>query len=60
MKNADIALLNISLAGHGQLVKMLRTLEPHGIFALNLAYLYTFRLTSVCQLKLNNNRQQEE
>ena len=28
----DEDLLSISLAGYGQLVKMLITLEPHGIF----------------------------
>ena len=36
----DEALLSISPAGRGQLVKMLTTLEPHGIFGSNFAYLY--------------------
>ena len=31
----NVALLSISPAGRGQLVKMLMTLEPHGIFGLN-------------------------
>ena len=31
----DVALLSISSAGRGQLVKMLITLEPHGIFGTN-------------------------
>ena len=43
----------------GQLVKMLINLEPHGIFPLNFANLYILRLSSVYQIKLNNNRQQE-
>ena len=30
----------ISPAGRGQFVKMLTTLEPHGIFCSNFAYLY--------------------
>ena len=37
----DKALLSISLAGLGQLVKKLITLEPQGIFGLN-AYLFIF------------------
>ena len=32
MHNGDDALPSISQAGHGQLVKMLITLESHGIF----------------------------
>ena len=32
MQTGDKALANISPAGHGQLVKMLITLEPNGIF----------------------------
>ena len=38
----DGALLSISLAGHGQLVKMLITLVhvPHSIFGSNFAYLF--------------------
>ena len=35
MQNDDEALLSNSLAGHGQLVKMLITIEPHNIFSLN-------------------------
>ena len=31
MQNGDVALLSISPAGHGQSVKMLITLEFHGI-----------------------------
>ena len=42
----------------GQLEKMLITLEPHGIFTLNIAYWYILRLSSVNQIKLNNNKQQ--
>ena len=40
MQNGDEALPSISLAGRGQLVIMLITLEPHGIFWSNFAYLY--------------------
>ena len=36
----DEALLSISQAGRGQFVKMLITLEPHGILGPNFAYLY--------------------
>ena len=35
----DKALLSIVTGGCGQLVKMLITLEPHGIFGLYFAYL---------------------
>ena len=49
MLKDDKALLGISLASHGQLVKMLITLEPHGIFSFNFAYLYTLRLFLVYQ-----------
>ena len=36
MQHDDEALLSISLAGHGQLVKMSITLEPHdGTFSFN-------------------------
>ena len=59
MQNNDEALLSISLASHGQFVKMLITLEPHGIFSLNFAFLYILKLSSVYQIKLNNYRQQE-
>ena len=55
MQNDDIALLSVSLTGHGQLVKMLITLESHGIFSLNFAYLYILKLSFVYQIKLNNN-----
>ena len=43
MQNDDEALLSISLASHGQLVKMLITLESHAILSLNFSYLYTFK-----------------
>ena len=36
----DNALQSISQAGRGQLVKMLITFEPHGIFESNFAYLF--------------------
>ena len=36
---------SISRAGHGQLVKMLTTLEPHSIFWSNFAYLYILTLS---------------
>ena len=42
----DVALMSISPAGRGQLVKILKTLEPHGIFGSNLAYLYILTLSS--------------
>ena len=35
MQNDNEALLSISLAGQGQLVKMFITIEPHYIFSLN-------------------------
>ena len=60
MQNDDEALLCNSPAGHGQLVKMLITHEPYGIFSLNFAYLYILSLFSVYHIKLNNNRQQEK
>ena len=37
MQNDDKALLNISLAVYGHLVKILITLEPDGVFSLNYA-----------------------
>ena len=40
MQIDDEAALSISLAGHGQLVEMSITLESHGVFSLNVAYLY--------------------
>ena len=53
MQNDDEALLSISQACHGQVLKMLLTLEPHGIFSLNFPYLYVLRLSSVYQIKFN-------
>ena len=50
------ALLSISLAGRGQLVKMCIALMQHGIFSLNFAFLYISRLSLVYQIKLNHNR----
>ena len=38
------AVLSISLAGHGQLVKMFTTLEPRSVFSLDFAYLYILRV----------------
>ena len=38
---------------------MLIALEPHGIFSLNIAYLYSLRLSSVYQIKLNKNKKQK-
>ena len=59
MQNDDTyVLLSISLAGHGQFVKMLIFLVPLGIFLLNFGYLNILRLSSVYQIKLNNNKQQ--
>ena len=40
MLNDDEALLSVSLAGHGQLVKMLITLDPHGIFSSNIKVVF--------------------
>ena len=54
MKNDNEALRSVSLAGHGQIVKMLITLEPHVSFHYNI-----LRLSSVYRIMLNNNRQQE-
>ena len=42
----DEALLSISPAGRGQLVKMLTTLEPHSIFGSNFAYAFNLSLLS--------------
>ena len=42
----DEALLSISPAGSGQLVKILITLESHGIFRSNFAYLFILTLSS--------------
>ena len=44
----DDALLSMSPVGRGQLVKMLITLEPHGIFGSNFAYLSILTLSSHC------------
>ena len=40
------ALLSISPAGRGQLVKMLISLEPHSIFGSNFAYAFNLSLSS--------------
>ena len=40
----DEGLLNFISAGCGQLVKMLITLEPHGIYGSNFAYLFIFNI----------------
>ena len=40
MQKDDDALLSISLASHGQLAKMLITLDPRVFLPLNIAYLY--------------------
>ena len=37
MQNGEVASSSISMAGRGQLVKMLITLEPNGIFGSNFA-----------------------
>ena len=50
MRNGNEALLSISPVGHGQSVKMLITLEP---------LIYILRLSFVYQIKLDNNRQEE-
>ena len=42
----DEGLLSIISAGCGQLVKMLTTLEWHGIFGPNFAYLFVLTLSS--------------
>ena len=42
MQNGDEASASISQAGRGQLVKMLITLEPHGIYFDQLLLRYTF------------------
>ena len=61
MQNDDEAMQSISLAGCGKLVKMPITFfEPHCIYSLNFAYLNILRLSSVYQIKLNNNKQQEK
>ena len=42
------------MVGHGQLIKILITLELHGIFSLNFAYLYILGCLQY-QIELNNN-----
>ena len=56
MQNDDEALLSISLAFHGQLVKILITLEPHGIFSLNFAYLSILWLSSLKNYIILDNK----
>ena len=51
MQNGDEASPSIILAGQALLVKMLITLEPHGIFASNFVYLCIFTLSSHCHAK---------
>ena len=46
MKKVDEASPSIILAGRARLVKMLITLEPHGIFGSNFVYLCIFTLPS--------------
>ena len=46
MKKDDEASPSIILAGQALLVKMLITLEPHGIFGSNFAYLCIYTLSS--------------
>ena len=45
MQNGDEASPNIILAGRAHLVKMLITLELHGIFSSNVACSYSFTLS---------------
>ena len=45
MHNGDEALLSNSLAGRVHIVKMLTTLEPHGTFLSNNAYLCILTLS---------------
>ena len=42
MQNGDKGSPSISPAGRDQLVKMLITFEPHGIFGSNFAYFHIF------------------
>ena len=51
MQNGDEASPSIILAGRALLVKMLITLEPHGIFASNFVYLCILTLSSHCHAK---------
>ena len=48
MKKGDKSSPSIILAGRGLLVKMLITLEPHGIFGSNFVYLCILTLPSPC------------
>ena len=47
MKKCDEASPSIILAGQALLVKILITLERHGIFGLNFVYLYILTLSSL-------------
>ena len=49
-----VILLSVNLAGHGQLVKRLMTME---LLSLNCVYIYILRLSLVYQINLNNNKQ---
>ena len=46
MKKGDVALLGIILAVRAHLVKLLITLEPHGIFGSNFVHLCILTLSS--------------
>ena len=48
MQNGAEASPSISSAGRGKLVKILITLEPHGILLSNFAYLYILTLPGHC------------
>ena len=39
IQNKDKASSSISVVGHGKLVRISSTLEPHGLFGSNFAYL---------------------
>ena len=49
--------MSICLVSHGQLIKMLITLELHGIFSLNFAYLYIHSCHQY-QIELHNDKQE--
>ena len=51
MQNGDEASPSVSPAGRGKLVKMLITLEPHGIFRSHFAYFYILTLSGHCYAK---------
>ena len=53
MKKGDEASPSIILAGQALLVKMLITLEPHGIFGSNFVYLSILTLSSHWYEKMN-------